>query len=99
MKHRSVQQSGSEFSDPCFIGVSSVAPLGSTPLFALLGQREDEQRVAAACVPEPGGSVASTPATMGERVATSHWIWPVDTSMAFRAPEAWLSIRVRELPQ
>ena len=44
-------------------------------------------------------AVASTPATIGERVATSHLISPVVTSIAFSEPEAWLSISVSELPQ
>ena len=43
--------------------------------------------------------VASAPATIGDRVATSHLIRPVVTSIALNAPEAWLSIKVRELPQ
>src|SRR3954447_26196564 len=43
--------------------------------------------------------VASTPATMGDRAATSHLILPVVTSMALKEPEAWLSISVSELPQ
>ena len=43
--------------------------------------------------------VASTPATIGERVATSHLVWPVFTSIALNEPDAWLSIRVSDLPQ
>jgi len=36
---------------------------------------------------------------MGERVATSHLIFPVFTSNALSEPDAWLSISVSELPQ
>ena len=48
---------------------------------------------------DQASAVASTPATIGERVLTSHLMSPVATSMALNAPDASPSISVSELPQ
>ena len=79
-------------------GMVSRAALESPENLASLGLISREETFGVAREDEPP-ACASTPATIGERVATSHLILPVVTSIALKEPEAWLSRRVSELPQ